>query len=85
MYPAPAEPCFFLTKRGLINANLCVCMQRLFHGAVDKSTAWRGKRCTSFGFDCRRGFACDMLSTIGFVKIIEKSKNAGSAGVRYIT
>ena len=23
MYPAPAEPCFFLTKRGFINAILC--------------------------------------------------------------
>ena len=55
----------------------------------DCSMAWsaacRGKRCTSHSFDSRRGFACDTCATIGFVKIIEYSKNVGSAGVRYIT
>ena len=45
----------------------------------------RGKRCTSFGFDSRRGFDCAMFSTIGFVKVIEHNKNVSSAGVEYIT
>ena len=45
----------------------------------------RGKHCSSFGFDSRRGFACDMFSTNGFVTIIEENKNVGSVGVRYIT
>ena len=72
MHPAPAEPCFFLTKRGFTNASL---------GNIATTVPWRsglgcrierGKRCTSFGFDSCRRFACDMFTTIGFVKIIEK-------------
>ena len=43
----------------------------MFDGAVAWGAAWRGKRCTSVGIDLRRGFACDMFSTIWFVKIIE--------------
>ena len=38
-------------------------------------------RCTSFGLDSRRGVACYVSSTIGFVKIKNKITIVGSAGV----
>ena len=45
--------------------------------------AQREERCASFAFDSRRGFASDMISTIGFVQLIEWCKIVGSAGVGY--
>ena len=70
MYPVPAEPCFFRTKRRFINAILCyIAMTTLWRS--DLGAASRGTHHTSFVFDSRRSFACDIYSTIGFVKIIE--------------
>ena len=45
-----------------------------------------GKRCTSFGFDSRRGFACDTWLTIGFVKTGKWNRNVRFCGcwVHYI-
>ena len=34
MYPAPADPCFYLTKRGFINAILCKIVSRKGSAAV---------------------------------------------------
>ena len=51
-----------LNKLGLfcLYALLFTRSQQLFYSSVAYSAAVRVKRCAGFGFDSRRGFACDM-------------------------
>ena len=42
---------------------------RLLRSSMTWSAGFLGKRCSSLGFDSRRGFAWDMWLAIGFMRI----------------